>query len=244
MVFCTNCGTKSEDGAGFCVGCGAPLAAQQPVPAVYPAPPVPKQKMKKPASTGKRLTAAILVILLVAGLAAGGVFVWFHVIADGDADSPDSEMKDEALTPSTLAERFFRLYYDEGDGEAVAALCNQDALEGFCDKKLSRIAKAIASQSDDFVAGLDAEYQNDWELRCELGKEKSLSSSKLRKLQARYDELELDLELEEAVTVNVTAVLEVDGDAEDEVELTLTAVKIDGKWLLDALALGEFLELA
>lgn len=247
MVFCTKCGTKNEDGSGFCVVCGSPLAPQQnaqPIPAIYPTPPEFQHKMKKPASTGKRLTAAILVILLIAGLAAGGVFVWFHVIADGNADSPDAGKKDEALTPSALAERFFKLYYDEGDGEAVAALCNPDALEGFCDKKLSKIEKAIASRSDDLVAELDASYQNDWEFRCELGREKSLSSSKLKKLQARYDELDLDLTLEEAVTVNVTVAVEVDGDVEDEAELTLTAVKIDGNWLLDALALSEFLDLA
>jgi ribosomal protein L40E len=65
MVYCTECGAQNNDTARFCINCGRPL--------------VPPKRQRR---LGRNLLIAV-VVLVVAGAIAGGVYYVMHQLPSG-----------------------------------------------------------------------------------------------------------------------------------------------------------------
>jgi len=96
-TFCYHCGAQLNEGDAFCMKCGTPVKKQA-VPPTPPVPPKPKSPGKQPPAgkpakrkgkAGKivlRVIAAVLVVVLLAGVWKGGRFVWSLFEKDGTVE--------------------------------------------------------------------------------------------------------------------------------------------------------------
>lgn len=82
-MFCQNCGTKSEEGAKFCIGCGAPLQGrpaeagrqkfqQSPSPDVQPLYQQPPPKKKRGCLIAGGVAALLMTVLIILAIMNGG----------------------------------------------------------------------------------------------------------------------------------------------------------------------------
>jgi hypothetical protein len=76
--FCTNCGAALSDGARFCIGCGSPVAAQQPAAATV-APQPGATAPAPPGSSGLKIVFIVLgVVFVVFAIAMVGIGIVAH----------------------------------------------------------------------------------------------------------------------------------------------------------------------
>jgi outer membrane protein OmpA-like peptidoglycan-associated protein len=112
MSFCTNCGTRSPEGSGFCGNCGGPLAENRSTVANPSPPPVVRRSVPEPAVPasvsqpskaatpwGKILAIVIVLGVVLFGSVIGGlVYVGYRVKKKADAVLHRSDSGDSAVS--------------------------------------------------------------------------------------------------------------------------------------------------
>ncbi len=123
----------------------------------------------------------------------------------------------------------------EGDGKQLLDLFHERVTEAVRDQydlKESELAEGLDLLRKAAPAGLDAAWE-DWELRFSTVDE--FTAKDLRELQQRYkDDYGLDLKPDDAVTVTMQFTGKPFEGDEIEEEWELTAVKLGGRWYMDA----------
>lgn len=190
------------------------------IPAAPPAKPVKKKKIKR---SGK-LKAPLLIILAVLLGALLGVTAFGAVKLANN-------------TGEAAVKRFVTILLgNKGDGEQLLSLFHENVTEAVRDQynlKESELAEGLERLRKAAPAALDASWE-DWELRFSAADE--FTANDLQELQERYEnELGLDLAPDDAVTVTMRFTGKpFEEDETEEEEWELIAIKIDGRWYMDA----------
>ena len=128
-MFCVKCGTNNDDGAAFCLNCGAPLTAsseivqeqgqqsmqgqqpeQQPVQAQQPVPQMMQQTAayaggngSEPQKSGKKWVFGVGIGALLVALAAGGAYGVKCLLDDDDSKTDDEDSEDDEKYEKCIA---------------------------------------------------------------------------------------------------------------------------------------------
>ena len=124
---CPNCGEKLRDGASFCTKCGSAVSTSD-----RPAPPAQAQPPRQNGGSGKR--AAVIVAIIVAILAIGGVIGYQLWHADQERKAEEQRLaqeqweKDHQTYPMQIA--FVVPEYDESTSTRIPVLVQGSDFEG------------------------------------------------------------------------------------------------------------------
>lgn len=224
-MFCVNCGTKNEDGAQFCVGCGATLnaasaPAAEPAPAPAPAPAAPKApktQQEKYRMVGMIAVAAVAVVLAL-------VFV---ALFAGRGYKATTRQFIRA-TYSANAKKIFRLVPDKVLKEEFES--NKDRREAIED----------AQDSLEEMIEFYDEYFDDWKYSFKITDSEKITGDDLKDLKKEYKN-KYGLKISAAREVEIDFVITYDdGDEEMENEMTIYLIKVGNSWYLDILDNGLF----
>lgn len=195
-----------------------------------PAEPAFAKPVKKKKKRSGRLKAPLMIILAVVLGALLGVTAFGAVKLINN-------------TGETAVKRFVTILLGgEGDGEQLLALFHKDVTEAVRDQydlKESELAEGLDRLRKAAPAGLDAAWE-DWELRFDAVDE--FTAKDLRELRQLYED-DLGLNPDDAVTVTMRFTGKpFEGELTTE-EWELIAVKLDGRWYMDAAYLFDLCEM-
>ena len=218
-MFCVNCGTKNEDGAQFCVGCGAPLG-QAPVPVAEPtvtsapnsaAPEAITSEQKKYRMVGMITvaTAAVLVLAILALIIFGG------------------------RGYKATTRQFIKSIYTANASKFFKLIPKKVLNEEFDSAEDRRDAIDEMNESLEYMLEWYDEIYEDWKYSYEIKDADKLSGSTLREFKEMYED-EYDLRIKAVMEVEVELTIEYDdGDEEEETTMTLYLIKVGSSWYVD-----------
>lgn len=216
MMFCTKCGAKIDDGARFCVVCGAKLAVDTPEsPKVFTKgivmEPVPEVRRRKKIRV---VPICVIVILLLA------VVLFPKVIFSGNEEEKlikkfvDAEINCDAEEfLSMIPEPIFDKMYEE-DG------ISKIQFQSYIEKELKSAMQTV----QDTVG-------EDWKISYEILDIAELKGEDFDDVKYDYID-ELDLVIDAAKTVEVELFVKAK-DTESSRVLDIDLVEIEGTWYLD-----------
>lgn len=211
-MFCRNCGTQNQDGAGFCCSCGAPLSSGGPAGGGAAA----KAKNINVKLIG--IVAAVVVVLFVA----------FKLLFGGGGGPEKSATK--------FVDSIFK-----GDGKAIVNMLPDKVIEEIMDEE-DMTKKEMIEELNDYLEDkkddMDDRYDK-WSVKCKVLDTEDFSKRELRNLADRYED-SYDIDVKAAKTVSVKATLKADGET-DSNTMDIVMVKIGSKWYVDYNSVRYFL---
>lgn len=211
-MFCRNCGTQNQDGAGFCCSCGAPLSSGGPAGGGAAA----KAKNINVKLIG--IVAAVVVVLFVA----------FKLLFGGGGGPEKSATK--------FVDSIFK-----GDGKTVVNMLPDKVIEEIMDEE-DMTKKEMIEELNDYLEDkkddMDDRYDK-WSVKCKVLDTEDFSKRELRNLADRYED-SYDIDVKAAKTVSVKATLKADGET-DSNTMDIVMVKIGSKWYVDYNSVRYFL---
>ncbi len=211
-MFCRNCGTQNQDGAGFCCSCGAPLSSGGPAGGGAAA----KAKNINVKLIG--IVAAVVVVLFVA----------FKLLFGGGGGPEKSATK--------FVDSIFK-----GDGKAIVNMLPDKVIEEIMDEEDMTKKEMIEELNDhleDKKDDMDDRYDK-WSVKCKVLDTEDFSKRELRNLADWYED-SYDIDVKAAKTVSVKATLKADGET-DSNTMDIVMVKIGSKWYVDYNSVRYFL---
>ena len=210
-MFCRNCGTQNQDGAGFCCSCGAPLSSGGPAGGGAAA----KAKNINVKLIG--IVAAVVVVLFVA----------FKLLFGGGGGPEKSATK--------FVDSIFK-----GDGKAIVNMLPDKVIEEIMDEEDMTKKEMIAELNDglEYIKDdMDDRYDK-WSVKCKVLDTEDFSKRELRNLADRYED-SYDIDVKAAKTVSVKATLKADGET-DSNTMDIVMIKVGGKWYLEYSSINRY----
>lgn len=203
-MFCRNCGTQNQDGAGFCCSCGAPLSSGGPAGGGAAA----KAKNINVKLIG--IVAAVVVVLFVA----------FKLLFGGGGGPEKSATK--------FVDSIFK-----GDGKAIVNMIPDKVIEEIMDEEDMTKKEMIEELNDglEYIKDDMDDMYDKWSVKCKVLDTEDFSKRELRDLADRYED-SYDIDVKAAKTVSVKATLKADGET-DSNTMDIVMIKVGGKWYLE-----------
>lgn len=203
-MFCRNCGTQNQDGAGFCCSCGAPLSSGGPAGGGAAA----KAKNINVKLIG--IVAAVVVVLFVA----------FKLLFGGGGGPEKSATK--------FVDSIFK-----GDGKAIVNMIPDKVVEEIMDEEDMTKKEMIEELNDglEYIKDDMDDMYDKWSVKCKVLDTEDFSKRELRDLADRYED-SYDIDVKAAKTVSVKATLKADGET-DSNTMDIVMIKVGGKWYLE-----------
>ena len=203
-MFCRNCGTQNQDGAGFCCSCGAPLSSGGSAGGGAAA----KAKNINVKLIG--IVAAVVVVLFVA----------FKLLFGGGGGPEKSATK--------FVDSIFK-----GDGKAIVNMIPDKVVEEIMDEEDMTKKEMIEELNDglEYIKDDMDDMYDKWSVKCKVLDTEDFSKRELRDLADRYED-SYDIDVKAAKTVSVKATLKADGET-DSNTMDIVMIKVGGKWYLE-----------
>ncbi len=210
-MFCRNCGTQNQDGAGFCCSCGAPLSSGGPAGGGAAA----KAKNINVKLIG--IVAAVVVVLFVA----------FKLLFGGGGG------------PEKSATKFVDSIF-EGDGKAIVNMIPDKVIEEIMDEEDMTKKEMIEELNDglEYIKDDMDDMYDKWSVKCKVLDTEDFSKRELRNLADRYED-SYDIDVKAAKTVSVKATLKADGET-DSNTMDIVMIKVGGKWYLEYSSINRY----
>ena len=210
-MFCRNCGTQNQDGAGFCCSCGAPLSSGGPAGGGAAA----KAKNINVKLIG--IVAAVVVVLFVA----------FKLLFGGGGGPEKSETK--------FVDSIFK-----GDGKAIVNMIPDKVIEEIMDEEDMTKKEMIEELNDglEYIKDDMDDMYDKWSVKCKVLDTEDFSKRELRDLADRYED-SYDIDVKAAKTVSVKATLKADGET-DSNTMDIVMIKVGGKWYLEYSSINRY----
>ncbi len=210
-MFCRNCGTQNQDGAGFCCSCGAPLSSGGPAGGGAAA----KAKNINVKLIG--IVAAVVVVLFVA----------FKLLFGGGGGPEKSATK--------FVDSIFK-----GDGKAIVNMIPDKVIEEIMDEEDMTKKEMIEELNDglEYIKDDMDDMYDKWSVKCKVLDTEDFSKRELRNLADRYED-SYDIDVKAAKTVSVKATLKADGET-DSNTMDIVMIKVGGKWYLEYSSINRY----
>lgn len=210
-MFCRNCGTQNQDGAGFCCSCGAPLSSGGPAGGGAAA----KAKNINVKLIG--IVAAVIVVLFVA----------FKLLFGGGGGPEKSATK--------FVDSIFK-----GDGKAIVNMIPDKVIEEIMDEEDMTKKEMIEELNDglEYIKDDMDDMYDKWSVKCKVLDTEDFSKRELRDLADRYED-SYDIDVKAAKTVSVKATLKADGET-DSNTMDIVMIKVGGKWYLEYSSINRY----
>ncbi len=210
-MFCRNCGTQNQDGAGFCCSCGAPLSSGGPAGGGAAA----KAKNINVKLIG--IVAAVVVVLFVA----------FKLLFGGGGGPEKSATK--------FVDSIFK-----GDGKAIVNMIPDKVIEEIMDEEDMTKKEMIEELNDglEYIKDDMDDMYDKWSVKCKVLDTEDFSKRELRDLADRYED-SYDIDVKAAKTVSVKATLKADGET-DSNTMDIVMIKVGGKWYLEYSSINRY----
>ncbi len=210
-MFCRNCGTQNQDGAGFCCSCGAPLSSGGPAGGGAAA----KAKNINVKLIG--IVAAVIVVLFVA----------FKLLFGGGGGPEKSATK--------FVDSIFK-----GDGKAIVNMIPDKVVEEIMDEEDMTKKEMIEELNDglEYIKDDMDDMYDKWSVKCKVLDTEDFSKRELRDLADRYED-SYDIDVKAAKTVSVKATLKADGET-DSNTMDIVMIKVGGKWYLEYSSINRY----
>ncbi|MCI9159164.1 MAG: zinc ribbon domain-containing protein [Lawsonibacter sp.] len=210
-MFCRNCGTQNQDGAGFCCSCGAPLSSGGPAGGGAAA----KAKNINVKLIG--IVAAVVVVLFVA----------FKLLFGGGGGPEKSATK--------FVDSIFK-----GDGKAIVNMIPDKVVEEIMDEEDMTKKEMIEELNDglEYIKDDMDDMYDKWSVKCKVLDTEDFSKRELRDLADRYED-SYDIDVKAAKTVSVKATLKADGET-DSNTMDIVMIKVGGKWYLEYSSINRY----
>ena len=210
-MFCRNCGTQNQDGAGFCCSCGAPLSSGGPAGGGAAA----KAKNINVKLIG--IVAAVVVVLFVA----------FKLLFGGGGGPEKSATK--------FVDSIFK-----GDGKAIVNMIPDKVIEEIMDEEDMTKKEMIEELNDglEYIKDDMDDMYDKWSVKCKVLDTEDFSKRELRDLADRYED-SYDIDVKAAKTVSVKATLKADGET-DSNTMDIVMIKVGGKWYLEYSGINRY----
>ena len=210
-MFCRNCGTQNQDGAGFCCSCGAPLSSGGPAGGGAAA----KAKNINVKLIG--IVAAVVVVLFVA----------FKLLFGGGGGPEKSATK--------FVDSIFK-----GDGKAIVNMIPDKVVEEIMDEEDMTKKEMIEELNDrlEYIKDDMDDMYDKWSVKCKVLDTEDFSKRELRDLADRYED-SYDIDVKAAKTVSVKATLKADG-VTDSNTMAIVMIKVGGKWYLEYTSIHRY----
>ena len=210
-MFCRNCGTQNQDGAGFCCSCGAPLSSGGPAGGGAAA----KAKNINVKLIG--IVAAVVVVLFVA----------FKLLFGGGGGPEKSATK--------FVDSIFK-----GDGKAIVNMIPDKVIEEIMDEEDMNKKEMIEELNDglEYIKDDMDDMYDKWSVKCKVLDTEDFSKRELRDLADRYED-SYDIDVKAAKTVSVKATLKADGET-DSNTMDIVMIKVGGKWYLEYSSINRY----
>lgn len=210
-MFCRNCGTQNQDGAGFCCSCGAPLSSGGPAGGGAAA----KAKNINVKLIG--IVAAVVVVLFVA----------FKLLFGGGGGPEKSATK--------FVDSIFK-----GDGKAIVNMIPDKVIEEIMDEEDMTKKEMIEELNDglEYIKDDMDDMYDKWSVKCKVLDTEDMSKRELRDLADRYED-RYDIDVKAAKTVSVKATLKADGET-DSNTMDIVMIKVGGKWYLEYSSINRY----
>ena len=175
-MFCRNCGTQNQDGAGFCCSCGAPLSSGGPAGGGAAA----KAKNINVKLIG--IVAAVVVVLFVA----------FKLLFGGGGGPEKSATK--------FVDSIFK-----GDGKAIVNMIPDKVVEEIMDEEDMTKKEMIEELNDglEYIKDDMDDMYDKWSVKCKVLDTEDFSKRELRDLADRYED-SYDIDVKAANTIVAT----------------------------------------
>lgn len=213
-MYCTNCGTKNDDNARFCVECGEKLENYIPGKSIIPA-----ERIVSAEKGGIRkniFPIVVLVILAVAVIAFPKLIISGHVEEKIIKEFIEAEMT--------------------GDAEKITDIVPEEILEAAKTQGgMSReeFTEELQEQLDSVYDNLESTYGTDWKYSCKITSIDKVTQEELEELENTYSE-EFETELDIAAAKTAKVEIAVKGDKIDNsVSLDVGLIKVKNKWYID-----------
>ena len=210
-MFCRNCGTQNQDGAGFCCSCGAPLSSGGPAGGGAAA----KAKNINVKLIG--IVAAVVVVLFVA----------FKLLFGGGGGPEKSATK--------FVDSIFK-----GDGKAIVNMIPDKVIEEIMDEEDMTKKEMIEELNDglEYIKDDMDDMYDKWSVKCKVLDTEDFSKRELRDLADRYED-SYDIDVKAAKTVSVKATLKADGET-DSNTMDIVMIKVGGTWYLEYSSINRY----
>ena len=247
-MFCTKCGTKNDDGAMFCSGCGnslqqaAPVTPQEPVNQTWnatpemsagqgwtPEPaPAPKKKLPiVPIAIGGIAAVAVVILLFVLlGGGGSGYKKAVNDFLDATVKKPNFEKAVKLTVPKVCMDEAYKELEEELEDEGYADVdeyydeMNEELKEDMEDIKVECSIKGAEQLDKMDKYEEESAYEDLDDLRDDLA--------------AAFEEYGFDEDdLQDAYIVEVEMSVSYEGETE-KMNRYLVAYKYDGAWYIDA----------
>lgn len=213
-MFCGKCGTKNDDDATFCTGCGAKLNGAQVVKNSTPVAVNPNDKNRKVGMIAVAVIA-VIVIALIISLFGGRSY-------------------------KATVEKFVNAQFD-ADAEAIFELIPEKMIaygleeEGYDDDELDEFIEEANEELQDQLDYIERYLGKDWTVSYEILTVEDVTGDDLDDLKDDYKDIDIKVSAAKTVEVELTVKA---GETETSNSLDVSLIKVGRSWYLDLESMG------
>lgn len=216
MAFCGKCGAKNDDGARYCVKCGAELKMVSNTSKLMPVSKMPVADRNKKIGM-LAVAAAVIIVVALAVFLFGG--------------------RSYKSTIKQYVENQF-----DGDVKALFELIPDDVIDyvleedGYDKDDLDDLIDEADEELKDQIGSLDDYFGENWETSYEILAVEDMKGDDLDDIQDNYEDADIKISAAKIAEVEILVTAD---ETETSNTLDVSLIKVGRSWYLDVISMGD-----